>query len=90
MSIHGILVSVCLLGVAGLWLLGDLTTEAVAIILLILVIAEALATNLALYRHQRALEWFAQHVKLDPRNVPAGVPKDLQELVGKEDSSPKH
>jgi len=65
-----------------------MSNDTVVIILAAVVLAnaaEAFFTNRTLFRHQRALEWFAEHVHLDPKSMPGDAPKELWDLVsGKE------
>jgi len=38
-----------------------------------------------LFRHQKAIEWFAVHVRLDPRSIPGEAPKELYDLLDLKD-----
>jgi hypothetical protein len=62
-----------------------MTAQTIAFIALAVAFAiQTYITGRVLFRHQRVLEWFAQHIKLDSRNIPAGIPKDLQALIKEE------
>lgn len=39
----------------------------------------------SVYWHQKALEWFTEHVDMDPGSLPGDAPKELVDLVGKKE-----
>lgn len=61
------------------------------IVLVILIVAFAIqtyTTSRMLYRHQKALEWFANHIHLDFKAIPPDAPPELLDLVtGKEEKN---
>lgn len=65
-----------------------MSNDVVVIILATIVLVNAVEsffTNRTLFRHQKALEWFANHVHLNHKAVPGDAPKELWDLIsGKE------
>lgn len=63
-----------------------MSIDEMALIGLALVFAvNCFLTNRTLFRHQKALEWFASHIHLSPKAMPGNAPPELWDLVsGKE------
>lgn len=46
----------------------------------------AMQLNKIMFRHQKAIEWFSEHVILDPRSLPHDAPEDLLDLIDKQEA----
>ncbi len=76
------------LALLGLWIAYGLDERMIGMVLSVLVllnVIEAYVNSRTFHRHQKALEWFAAHVHLDPKAMPGDAPEELWGLVsGKE------
>lgn len=56
-----------------------------ALVMSLMIIGAVVVLNFEIDRHQKALEWFAKHVKRDDRVKKDSVPDNLKSLVELED-----
>lgn len=54
------------------------------LIFMLLQFAVHFATATILYRHQKALEWFQNHIRLETSKLPDGAPTDMGRKDNKE------
>lgn len=80
---HVILVAVYVAALVMVLLKGTdpTTTAAIAVVLILQIVATILYAD-TLFRHQKLLEWFRNHIRLERDRLPDDAPADL---VGEED-----
>ena len=82
-----ILLSICYGLVIVLYFIYGFDNQVVAGMLVIVAfisMVENIVTSHTLKRHQKVLEWFAEHVHMDPRTMPEDAPEELKVLVQSE------
>lgn len=82
--------AIAYIAVATLWftkMLDESMTAGVIIILIFISVVQVITTGITLQKHQKVLEWFANHIHMNADALDDEFPVELKDLVRKEDDT---
>ena len=85
MLLPAVIVGIFYAGLLALAATGAVTLYGIVAAALVAQLASYLVFSLILFRHQKLLEWFANHVHLTAKYMPPDAPEDLLDWADDDD-----